>query len=193
MKRILLCLMLSSSFLFSALGQVTRISDNTSYEWGFPLTSSLLLMRSQISNTLWVYDATGNTFTQLSTTMTVASNASFGFFNGKFYFAGTTAAEGIELWVTDGTPAGTVLVKDINPSGDSNPNYGFIVYNNELYFTAADGTTGRELWKTNGTGAGTVQIKDINTGPGNGFSNKRNSSQLLRSHYSRPHTIIVPP
>lgn len=170
MKRQLLCFLLLGLFI-PALGQVTRLSNNTSYEWGFPLTNSKLILRSQISNTLWVYDIPGNTFTQLSSTMTVASNASFGFFNGKFYFAGTTVAEGIELWVTDGTPAGTLLVKDINPGGDSNPNYGFIVYNNELYFTAADGTTGRELWKTDGSGGGTVQVKDINTGPANGFSN----------------------
>jgi len=170
MKKELLCLLLLSAFTFPAAAQVTQLSNNTSYEWGFPLNNSKIILRSTLSNTLWVYDIPGNSFTQLSSIAIVEADYSFGIMNGNFYFAGRTVAAGIELWVTDGTPGGTSLLKDINPGGDSNPSYGFIVYNNELYFTAIDGTTGRELWKTNGTAPGTVLVKDINTGPSSAFS-----------------------
>jgi ELWxxDGT repeat protein len=70
----------------------------------------------------------------------------------------------------DGTDAGTVRVKDINPgAGSSFSNVGFAVFNGALYFSATDGTSGFELWKTNGTDAGTVRVKDIN--PAAGSSN----------------------
>jgi ELWxxDGT repeat protein len=67
---------------------------------------------------------------------------------------------GRELWKTDGTEAGTVLVKDINPTGDSVPR-DFTVFNGALYFRADDGVDNFELWKTDGTEVGTVQVKDI--------------------------------
>ena len=33
----------------------------------------------------------------------------------KAYFSAYSPTAGVELWVTDGTAAGTVMVKDINP------------------------------------------------------------------------------
>ena len=39
--------------------------------------------------------------------------------NGTLFFTPTTARHGVELWKSDGTAAGTVLVKDINPGTDS--------------------------------------------------------------------------
>jgi len=45
-------------------------------------------------------------------------------FNNKLLFIVFTEAEGIELWVTDGTEEGMKILKDINGgSGDSNPNF----------------------------------------------------------------------
>jgi ELWxxDGT repeat protein len=78
------------------------------------------------------------------------------------FFRGYTAAAGWELWKTDGTNAGTSLVKDINPAGDSSPGY-MVWMRGESYFVATDGTAGTELWKTDGTEAGTVMVKDINS------------------------------
>jgi ELWxxDGT repeat protein len=172
MKKNLLSSFLLSVFILPVSAQVTRLSNNTSYDWGFALTNTKIMLRSGIDKTILAYDIPGNSFTQLSSTVSVEADYQFGVLNGKLYFAGKTAAEGIELWVSDGTPGGTSLLKDINTNGtaDSNPKYGFIVYNNELYFTADDGSTGRELWKTNGTGAGTIQVKDINTGLPDAFS-----------------------
>ena len=114
MKKKLLFAFLFSMFLLPVIAQVTRLSDNTSYDLGLALTDSKIILRSGITKTLWIYDIPGNSFTELNSTVTVEPDASYGLMSGKVYFAGKTVAEGIELWVTDGTPAGTTLVKNIN-------------------------------------------------------------------------------
>lgn len=86
-------------------------------------------------------------------------------FNGKLYFSGSDGSGGYELWVTDGTAAGTTLVKDISPSGDGFPRR-FMEYNGKLYFAATTPTEGEELWVTDGTASGTMMLKDINGNSG---------------------------
>ncbi|HSG39256.1 MAG TPA: ELWxxDGT repeat protein, partial [Thermoanaerobaculia bacterium] len=74
-----------------------------------------------------------------------------------------------ELWKSDGTQAGTVQVKDIQPgAGLSFPSQ-LIAAGNVVLFSADDGAAGRELWKTDGTEAGTVPVKDIRSGAGSGI------------------------
>ena len=77
---------------------------------------------------------------------------------------------GRELWVSDGTYAGTRLLADINPGlAGSNPvgitaiGYGLAV------FAADNGASGRELWVTNGTAAGTRMLADIRPGTASGL------------------------
>lgn len=93
------------------------------------------------------------------------SNPSEGVVLGaNLYFIATDKANGTELWKTDGTNAGTVLVKDIYAgTGNSNPD-NLVVLNNMIYFSANDGVNGNELWKTDGTAAGTTMVQDINLG-----------------------------
>lgn len=79
------------------------------------------------------------------------------------YFSGHDGVHGFELMRTDGTLAGTTLVKDINPTSHSIP-LGFAEVGANILFWANDGTNGYELWKTDGTSGGTVLIKDINPG-----------------------------
>ena len=57
------------------------------------------------------------------------------------YFTADDGTNGYELWKSDGTATGTVMVKDISGSGDSWPYY-LTVVGNTLYFTADDGTNG---------------------------------------------------
>jgi ELWxxDGT repeat protein len=87
------------------------------------------------------------------------SNANFQgiVFENKLYFTADDGVYGHELWVTDGTALGTMMIKDINTSGDSYPQNYFIV-NNELFFIARDQAYYRQIWKTDGTTAGTVRI-----------------------------------
>jgi ELWxxDGT repeat protein len=84
---------------------------------------------------------------------------------------------GLELWKSNGTAEGTVILKDINPGIQSSIGYfgsitqdigssnltdnNSIVFNNELYFAANDGVHGFELWKTDGSTEGTTMVIDI--------------------------------
>ncbi|MES2590943.1 MAG: ELWxxDGT repeat protein [Bacteroidota bacterium] len=77
-----------------------------------------------------------------------------------------------KLWRTDGTEAGTILVKDIDPTNyTSYSPGGYFEFNNNIYFNAGTSTTGQELWKSDGTEAGTTIVKDIKPGVGSGHTN----------------------
>lgn len=84
-----------------------------------------------------------------------------------FFTAERSAAEGRELWRTDGTPTGTDLVKDLTPDElfSSDPT-NLTPYAGALYFSASSGAAGvgRELYKSDGTEDGTTLVKNINPG-----------------------------
>ncbi|MDF1799502.1 MAG: hypothetical protein P1V81_10030 [Planctomycetota bacterium] len=80
----------------------------------------------------------------------------------RVVFAADSDDEGCEPWVTDGTPAGTKLIKNIrNFWSDSNPAE-FTPFAGKVYFSAEDNDD-RELWVTDGTSGGTVQLANIAT------------------------------
>ncbi|CAN5409831.1 hypothetical protein BH10BAC3_BH10BAC3_15730 [soil metagenome] len=82
--------------------------------------------------------------------------------NNILYFTATDFnTYGAELWKTNGTEAGTKLVKDINPYYSSNPS-NLTDVKGTLFFTADDGVHGTELWSTSGTEKNTTMVKDIN-------------------------------
>lgn len=84
---------------------------------------------------------------------------------GRSYFFARTQAEGDELWVSDGTPLGTQLLKDIRPGQASAYPRSFVELDGRVYFAANDGVHGRELWVTDGTPAGTQMVADTFAGP----------------------------
>ena len=89
--------------------------------------------------------------------------------NGIYYFAADDGIHGIELWKSDGTESGTVMVKDINPDGSAAPAM-YHVLNDLLYFVANDGTHGEEIWRSDGTEAGTYMLKDVAAGTTSGVT-----------------------
>jgi ELWxxDGT repeat protein len=80
------------------------------------------------------------------------------------YFAANDGTNGTELWKTDGTAAGTVMVKDIRTATSGSGPENLTVVDGRLYFTADDGNSGRELWQSDGTAAGTILAKDTSPG-----------------------------
>ena len=90
--------------------------------------------------------------------------------NGRTLFTATTATEGNELWVTDGTAAGTSMLVDINPGTAGSSAGGFFrLIDGRLLFGAISGTIGRELWITDGTTSGTSLVSEIRPGTGGGL------------------------
>jgi ELWxxDGT repeat protein len=90
--------------------------------------------------------------------------------DGKIFFIADNGVHGRELWVTDGTPAGTLMVKDIQPGPlysnfEFKPEMGALI-GSRLVFTAEELTHGREAWVTDGTPNGTFLLKDILPGSG---------------------------
>ncbi|HTL30328.1 MAG TPA: SdrD B-like domain-containing protein [Tepidisphaeraceae bacterium] len=80
--------------------------------------------------------------------------------NGIYYFQGTAtkASQDRELWRSDGTPAGTWLVKDIFPGSYGSQPDNFVNVNGTLFFTAIDTSGYQSLFKSNGTAAGTTLV-----------------------------------
>ena len=88
----------------------------------------------------------------------------FAVHGSRIFFAASDGTVGYELWATDGTEAGTVLVKDLNNQGSSVPR-SFRSFGGKVFFSAEDSMKGRELWASDGTTDGTQLVKDVLFGP----------------------------
>ena len=86
------------------------------------------------------------------------------------FFNATDGIHGLELWKSDGTDSGTVLVKDLNPGtadGFINNSEFMFDANGTLFFDAisSGGSSSTELWQSNGSDSNTFR-HDIDTNGG---------------------------
>lgn len=87
--------------------------------------------------------------------------------NGKVFFSVSkdfdTSAD--ELWISDGTTTGTVMVQSFgwSPPDLATAMKDFVSFNNALYFQGG-GSVDYSFWKSDGTQAGTSQVSPVQIG-----------------------------
>lgn len=98
-------------------------------------------------------------------------------YNGKAYFNSKDDDHGLELWETDGTPAGTRRLTDLVAGfGDSSPS-SLIVYQNKLYFIANSDSYGKEVFYYDSNTENIQNLTNVDGGVGNSFGT---TSKLLK-------------
>jgi ELWxxDGT repeat protein len=85
--------------------------------------------------------------------------------------AGYDASHGVELWRSDGSVSGTMLLKDTEPGPASANLSNFVLYRRRdslvLFTASTQRTLGdpeyryAELWQTNGIPSGTIRLRNI--------------------------------
>jgi ELWxxDGT repeat protein len=124
------------------------------------------------------------------------------------FFSATNGISGQELYRSNGTAPGTVIIKVIRPGSSGSYPHELTNVNGTLFFVANDGIHGDELYESNGigTGQGTILVKDINIGAaGSSPSNLTNVNgtlffsatagvsgvELWRSNGTTPGTVLI--
>jgi ELWxxDGT repeat protein len=115
------------------------------------------------SGSLYAYDSALHTTVNLLPSGAYPEYPQYAIVGGKLVFgANMNDGHGSELYTSDGTVAGTTLLKDINPgSGDSTSRF-FMQFGDKAVFVIFNSTASHyELWITDGTSVGTTKITDL--------------------------------
>ena len=80
-------------------------------------------------------------------------------FRGEVFFSAETDQHGRELWRSDGTDEGTLMVSDILPGPRGSHPSQLVVLGDQLYFKVNSG----RVWKSDGTEAGTSKIVEFDS------------------------------
>ena len=117
---------------------------------------------------LWKSDGTANGTVMVKDIRSGASSGnpgestdSFTAIGNTIFFDADDGIHGYELWKSDGTANGTVMVKDIKSGGSSDHSYPGLMtaVGNKLFFRAVP-TDEHELWVSDGTENGTIMLTD---------------------------------
>lgn len=146
---------------------------NGSYSFrGYYKNALYFQARSSVAMGYELYATDGNTMwlvKDFDSRVNIGGDPSyFAIVGNKLFFSAQDSAHGRELWMTDGTTAGTQMVKDIEPgvNGSVYTIYGDL--NGKVIFEANTKAYGQELWTSDGTANGTAIIVDMNTGSDHG-------------------------
>ena len=82
----------------------------------------------------------------------------------RLYFSANDGVHGMEPWSSDGTLAGTTLLRDIQPGPRSSNAEMLVAANTLVYMYANDGIVGKEVWQSDGTTDGTQLTVDLRPG-----------------------------
>ncbi|HSM13596.1 MAG TPA: hypothetical protein VLA66_05965, partial [Thermoanaerobaculia bacterium] len=112
---------------------------------------------------LWFYDAANFELRRVAWDLVSYDLQPLGGVGERFLFQGSRSADGTgsELWVSDGTEAGTHLLREIMAGPESAAILFPAAFGGRIYFRACDFAHGCELWRTDGSAAGTELVKDI--------------------------------
>jgi len=171
MKQILRILTLFAFIFFTAKtkAQLTNLSNNTNIRYGVAL-GSIGVMADKNGLLYTTNGTSAGTNSYASLKVRIDTSVQYVIMNNKIYFTGIDVGTADhELWVTDGTEAGTQLVKDIYSGATSSQPRSLFVFNNAVYFFAKTASDGVELWKSDGTTGGTTEVKDINSGTADSY------------------------
>ena len=81
----------------------------------------------------------------------------FAVYKNNIYYQANDGIHGIELWKSNGTATGTVMVKDIATGNASSSPSDITAYNSKIYFSA-NAQSGSTLYQSDGTAAGTTLV-----------------------------------
>lgn len=120
------------------------------------------LWRSDGTATVLVADIDPSTSFNGVNTIANSSNPTDLTQSGSYvYFGANDGVHGEQLWRTDGTTAGTVMVTNINSGGAGFTPTNLTDVNGTVFFTADDGTNGLQVWKSDGTSGGTIMMSNL--------------------------------
>jgi len=118
----------------------------------------------------------------------------------KFVFS--TGGSQAQLMISDGSLAGTKLLRDIHTRGQSPAPSRFTRFGDRVLFAADDGARGNELWVTDGTKDGTELYQDLTPGSAGTVINAifatnsrvflRSSQDYLTTDGSAAGTVLLP-
>ncbi|MBD2701869.1 hypothetical protein IC229_14560 [Spirosoma sp. BT702] len=178
MKKLYLLLLSCLSFTTSdaQISLIKAFSTSTTQAGPFESINNIVLFN--VNGALWRSDGTNQGTFQLvaSVKLDDYSLRRCNIGNVVFFWANSLT----ELWKTDGTIAGTVLVKAF-PQGrfyDSMVNLnGLLLFS---YYTSA---TGAEIWRSDGTEAGTTMVTELGPGVSDGITGYTYSQPTVLDGY----------
>lgn len=145
---------LTPGFWSTSQTENNKIIPISSSPENFIRSGNFIYFTIQYNSALWRTDGTPQGTIQLMTCVANYCFRNLSSFNNKLIFTFTAADTGREPWVSDGTIAGTRLVKDIwpGPAGSVDTYYPLQSSSENIFIPANDGINGFEIWLIDNSG-----------------------------------------